>query len=147
MRRARFFAALLVLALPFGAAGCLFWHPRTPEDTLPDPGTLAPSRAVRLAPGQQVTGEIACEKGFCQQWYRIDVPQPGTLRVDVTIGIPDPPLARAVLHDGQGNVLARANDEQGTTMRVEAAVDAGPAALLVQSGKGRLPYTVGAWLE
>jgi hypothetical protein len=52
-----------------------------------------------------------------------------------------------VLHDGVGNVLARANTEQGTTLRVEAPVDAGPAALLVQTGKGRLAYLVSARLE
>jgi hypothetical protein len=146
MRRSPLLVAL-ALALPLGTAGCFSWDPATRKDTLPDPGTLAPSQAIRLAPGQDVPGEIACETGFCQQWYRIDVPQPGVLRVDVAIGVADPPLARAVLHDGQGNVLARANTESGTTLRVEAAVDAGPAALLVQSGKGRLPYTVSVSLE
>jgi hypothetical protein len=146
MRAAPLIAAL-ALALPLGTAGCVSWDPRTPRDTLPDPGTLAPSRAIHLAPGQDAPGEIACETGFCQQWYRIDVPQPGTLRVEVALGVAEPPIARAVLHDGQGNVLARANTEQGTTLRVEAAVDAGPAALLVQSGKGRLPYTVRVRLE
>ena len=146
MRRAPLLVAL-ALALPLGTAGCFFWEPYTRKDTLPDPATVAPSQAIRLAPGQDMAGEIACETGFCQQWYRIDVPQPGVLRVEVAIGVADPPIARAVLHDGQGNVLARANTEQGTTLRVEAAVDAGPAALLVQSGKGRLPYTVSVSLE
>jgi hypothetical protein len=137
---------LLAVALPLGAAGCAF-EPWTRNDTLPDPGTLAPSQALRLAPGESQPGEIVCAEGFCQQWYRIDVATPGTLRVEVAIGVPDPPFARAVLHDGAGQVLARANTEQGTTLAVEAAVDAGAAALLVQSGKGRLPYTVSVGLE
>jgi hypothetical protein len=137
----------LALALPLGSTGCFSWDPWTAEDTLPDPETAAPSQAIRLAPGQLEPGTIACETGFCQQWYRIDVPEAGTLRVEVRIAAEDPPIARAVLHDGQGNVLARANTEQGTTLVVEAPVDAGPAALLVQSGKGRLPYWVGVTLD
>lgn len=145
MRRA---PSILALALAFslGAGGCA-WGPRTRNDTLPDPDTLAPSQAIRLAPGNEATGEIACERGFCHQAYRIDVPQPGMLRVQVTIGVDDPPIARAVLQDGLGRVLANANTELGTTFQLDAVVDAGPAVLLVQSGKGRLPYTVAVWLE
>jgi hypothetical protein len=146
MRRVPLLLAL-ALALPLAASGCLFWEPRTPKDTLPDPGTVAPSRALRIAPGETQPGEIVCEQGFCQQWYRIDVAEPGTLQVEVTLGVAEPPIARVVLHDGAGQVLSRANTEQGTTLLVEAAVDAGPAALLVQSGKGRLPYTVSVHLE
>jgi len=137
----------LFLALALGASGCILWDPATRKDTLPDPDTVAPSRALRLAPGETQQGELVCEEGFCQQWYRIDVAEPGTLRVEVTLGVANPPIARAVLHDGAGQVLSRANTEQGTTLLVEAAVDAGPAALLVQSGKGRLPYTVSVRLE
>jgi hypothetical protein len=144
--RARPLLALLV-ALPLSSTGCFFWDPWTRQDTLPDPEKVEPSRALRIAPGETQPGEIVCEQGFCQQWYRIDVPQPGTLVVDVVLGVTQPPLARVVLHDGQGQVLSRANSEQGTTLRVEAGVDAGPAALLVQSGKGRLPYTVSVGLE
>jgi hypothetical protein len=145
MRSAR--TSVLLLWLPLALTGCIFWEPRTPRDTLPDPETVEPSRALRLAPGETRPGEIACEQGFCQQWYRVDVPQPGTLVVEVVLAVEQPPLARAILHDGFGNVIARASAEQGTTLRMEAPVDAGPAALLVQSGKGRLAYEVSARLE
>jgi hypothetical protein len=146
MRRASWLPAL-TLALVVASSGCASWDPWTRRDSLPDPGTVAPSRALRLAPGETQPGEIVCAEGFCQQWYRIDVAEPGTLRVDVTLGVADPPIARAVLHDGAGRVLARTNNEGGTTLVVEAAVGAGPAALLVQSGRGRLPYTVSVGLE
>lgn len=145
MRTHPLLASLVWLLL--ANAGCIAWNPWTPEEPLPDPETLQPSRAVRLAPGDTHAGELACPKGFCQQWYRIDVPQPGTLIVEVAVAVETPPRARVVLHDGAGQVLARASTEQGTTLRVEASVGAGAAALLVQTGKGLLPYTVSARLE
>ena len=48
---------------------------------------------------------------------------------------------------GSARYSRRTLTEQGTTLLVEGAVDAGPAALLVQSGKGRLPYSVSVRLE
>jgi hypothetical protein len=127
--------------------GCT-WTAWTPGAEAPDPDELPLSRARLLVLGEPQRGEIVCDEGFCQQWYRLDVPEPGrTLRVEVTPATDSPPMARVVLHDGLGNVLARANNQEGRLLAAASPVEGNVAAILVQSGKGRFPYSLTATLE
>jgi hypothetical protein len=112
-----------------------------------DPEKIAPSQARRLVLDEPQSGEIVCEEGFCQQWYRLDVPRPGTLRIEATSPVADPPMARIVLHDGLGNVLALANNQNGRPLEIAFPVEGNVGAILVQCGKGRFPYSLTARLE
>lgn len=136
----------LALASGLAASGCS-WNAWTPGAEAVEPEKLAPSQARLLVLDEPQSGEIVCEEGFCQQWYRLDVPQPGTLRIEATSLAADPPMARIVLHDGLGNVLARANNQDGRPLEITFAVEGNVAAILVQSGKGRFPYSLTARLE
>jgi hypothetical protein len=138
---ARAFAVGLVVL------GCT-WTAWTPGAEPRDPDELPPSRARLLVLGEPQRDEIVCDEGFCQQWYRLDVPEPGrTLRVEVTPEVDSPPMARVVLHDGLGNVIARANNQEGRPLAIASPVEGNVAAILVQSGKGHFPYSVSATLE
>jgi hypothetical protein len=139
----------LVLALfapALVASGCGGWSAWTPDQGV-DPEKVAPSQARRLVLDEPQSGEIVCEEGFCQQWYRLDVPRPGTLRIEATSTAAAPPMARIVLHDGLGNVLARANNQDGRPLVIEQAVEGNVAPILVQCGKGRFPYSLTTRLE
>jgi hypothetical protein len=141
---------ILALALASGvaASGCS-WNAWTPGAEPADPEALAPSQARLLTLDEPQTGEISCDEGFCQQWYRLDVPRPGTLRIDAKPLTDAPPMARIVLHDGLGHVLARkTNDRDGRPLQIAFPwVEGNVAAILVQSGKGRFPYSLTASLE
>jgi hypothetical protein len=144
----RFALALaLVIGLATSALGCVRWTAATPFDRGGDTENVAPSQARFLVLGESQSGEIVCAEGFCQQWYRLDVPRPGTLRIEATTSVADPPMARIVLHDGLGNVLARANNQDGGRLEIAQPVEGNVAAILVQCGKGRFPYTLSARLE
>ena len=49
--------------------------------------------------------------------------------------------------DGLGNVLARANNQEGRPLEIAQPVQGNVAAILVQCGKGRFPYSLVARLE
>lgn len=136
----------LALASGLVASGCAGGTTATSVDREVDSETIAPSQARMLVLDEPRSDEIVCEEGFCQQWYRLDVPQPGTLRIEATSPAADPPMARIVLHDGLGNVLARADNQDGR-LEITFAVEGNVAAILVQSGKGRFPYSLTARLE
>jgi hypothetical protein len=133
------------------AAGVVFfgctWNAWTPGAEAVDPEKLPLSQARLLVLDEPQNGEIVCDEGFCQQWYRLDVPAPGTLRIVVTPAIDSPPMARVVLHDGLGNVLARANNQEGRLLSIASPMEGNVAAILVQSGKGRFAYSLAATLE
>jgi hypothetical protein len=131
-RRTLVLAAVAVLAAPaLALGGCVRWSTVTPLDRGVDPADLEPSRAKMLVLDEPQSGEIVCEEGFCQQWYRLDVPRPGTLRIEATTTAADPPMARIVLHDGLGNVLARANNQDGSALAIAQPVEGNVAAILV----------------
>jgi len=137
---------LAAVAVALSLGGCVQWGAWTPDQSV-DPAAVAPSQAVQLELGQPRAGELVCAEGFCQQWYRLDVPRTGVLRVEAQVSATDVPAARIVLHDGVGNVLARAHNRDGGALVIERPVKAGVAPILVQCGKGRLPYTLVARLE
>jgi hypothetical protein len=137
----------LALASGLAASGCVRSTTATPLDRGVDPEKVAPSQARQLVLDEPQSGEIVCEEGFCQQWYRLDVPQLGTLRIEATSPVADPPMARIVLHDGLGNVLARASNQDGRPLEIAFPVEGNVAAILVQCGKGRFPYSLTARLE
>lgn len=137
---------LALVAFSLVTSGCVQWGAWTRDQGV-DPADAAPSQAVHLALGEPHAGEIVCEEGFCQQWYRLDVPRTGVLRVEAKPTAPDAPTARIVLHDGVGNVLARANNQGGGALVIERPMKAGMAPILVQCGKGRLAYTLETRLE
>jgi len=138
----------LALASGLAASGCARSTTATPLDRGVDTEKVAPSQARQLVLDEPQSGEIVCEEGFCQQWYRMDVPRPGTLRIEATSSVADPPTARIVLHDGLGNVLARKNNQHGHPLEIAYPwVEGNVAAILVQCGKGRFPYSLTARLE
>jgi len=138
----------LALASGLVASGCAGGTAETPLDPGVESGNGARSQARQLVLDEPQSGEIVCEEGFCQQWYRMDVPRPGTLRIEATSSVADPPTARIVLHDGLGNVLARKNNQHGHPLEIAYPwVEGNGAAILVQCGKGRFPYSLTARLE
>jgi hypothetical protein len=136
----------LALAAGLAASGCQ-WNAWTPGAEAIDPSKLEPSQARMLVLDEPQTGEIVCDEGFCQQWYRLDVPRPGTLHVRATTTAEAPPFARIVLHDGLGHVLARADNQDGKPLSIRFPVEGNVAAILVQSGQGRFPYSLSVALE
>lgn len=136
----------LALASGIAASSCGGGTTATPLDRGVDPAKVAPSQGRRLVLDETQSGEIMCEEGFCEQWYRLDVPWPGMLRIEVTSAVADPPMARILRHDGLGTVLARANNQNGQ-LKIAYPVQGNVAAILLQSGKGRFPYSLTARLD
>lgn len=138
---ARIATVLAVLAL----SGCFFWDPWTPENPLPDPATLEASRAVALRPGAPRSGSIDCKGGRCEQWFRVDVAEPGELSIEARVdGLADTAIARLFLQDAGGRALGRAVSGEGLPLRVASPVEAGAHAVLLQVGGGPIVYQVDA---
>lgn len=139
-----FFAASLLLV-----SGCAVWDPWTPDQELPDPAAVEPSRAVALRPGEAArAGSLDCKGGRCEQWFRVDVAEAGELRVEAGVeGLAERAVARLFLQDGRGTTLARALSGEGLPLRAAAPVEPGPHAVLLQVGGGPVIWSVGAALE
>ncbi len=144
LRRIAAAAPMLALA----AAGCVAWAPWLPDQSLPDPATAPPSRAIALRPPQSHAGGLDCGAGSCQQWFRVDVDAPGLLRVGAGIeGLGSGAIARLFLQDGTGASLARAVSGDGLPLRVASEVEPGPYAVLLQVGGGPVVYALEVSLD
>lgn len=138
----RIVSALTLLAV----SGCFAWNPWVPEDPLPDPATLEASRARTLRPGEPpLGGALDCKGGRCQQWFRIDLAEPGALRIEARIdGLVEPARARLFLQDGLGTTLGSARSSEGLPLVVESPVVNGPHAVLLQVGGGPVAFHIEA---
>lgn len=145
MRALRLAAAAASLAV----SACVVWDPWTPDQSLPDPETVEASRAVALRPGEPArAGSLDCKGGHCEQWFRVDVQEPGELRVEAGLeGLAERAIARLFVQDGTGRTLARAVSGEGLPLRAAAPVEPGPHAVLLQAGGGPVIWSVGAALE
>jgi hypothetical protein len=130
-------------------SGCVFWDPWTPDQQLPDPAEVEPSRAVALLPGEPArAGGLDCKGGRCEQWFRVDVGAAGELSVEAGVeGLAERAVARLFLQDGSGQTLARALSGEGLPLRAAASVEPGPYAVLLQVGGGPVIWRVQALLE
>jgi hypothetical protein len=130
-------------------SGCLTWSPWTPDQSPPDPETAPPSRAISLRLGASQSGDLDCAAAArCQQWFRVDAPRAGVLRLEVQlVGLREGAIARLVLQDGEGRSVGRASSADGLPLRVESAVERGVHAVLLQAGGGAVGYTIAAAFE
>lgn len=147
MPRLRAATALLFL-LALGSGACVGWDPWVPDQSLPDPATAPPSRAVALRPPASHAGQLECKAGRCEQWFRVEVEHPGRLRLSVDVqGLGPGAIARLFLQDAGGVTLASARSADGLPLVAESEVQPGPHAVLVQIGGGLVIYQLEAALE
>jgi hypothetical protein len=140
--------AALAALCAVAAFGCFAWNPWTPDQSPPDPATLAPSQALRLRPPERRAGQLDCASRRCEQWIRVDVDRSAMLRVEAQIeGLAQGAIARLFLQDGTGETLAKATSHDGHPLSVRAPVEPGPYAVLLQAGGGLVVWSLAAELE
>jgi hypothetical protein len=114
----------------------------------PDPDGHAEG-AVTLSLGQKHDDSLACKKGDCADWYRIEVPGPGELTVEVGRGAEGVSLAgldtRMVSADGAA--LAEATgDSSASARKLHSEVTPGPVLVSVAATdpQAELAYSIRA---
>jgi hypothetical protein len=138
----------LALVCLVSGFGCFGWAPWLPDEAPPDPSTLPPSRALRVRPPGEESGQLDCASRRCEQWIRVDVDRPGVLRVEARLdGLAGGVIARLFLQDGTGERLAQASSLDGLPLWVRAPVEPGPYAVLLQAGGGAVSWSLAAELE
>jgi hypothetical protein len=73
-------AVLALGLLLFGTVGCSLWSPSS------EPVSASPagrSEAIPLLVSEWTRGILHCDDGACARWYRVDIAEPGALRIDV----------------------------------------------------------------
>jgi hypothetical protein len=141
-------STVLACLLAFASGACVFWDPWVPDQPLPDPTEVRPSRAVLLHPPASHAGQLDCKAGSCEQWFRVEVDRPGRLQLAVGVqGLGPGAIARVFLQDAGGATLGAARSGDGLPLRVEGDVEPGPYAVLVQIGGGLVLYQLEAALE
>ena len=78
--RARWLAAICCAALLTDACAWYSFIPKEKPGPLPETG---PRTLDTLALGEPREGVLDCSRKQCNQWYRLDVPTPGSLDVRV----------------------------------------------------------------
>ncbi len=142
------FAAFVIALLVLPALGCQFdgYVPKgTHKPVAEEERTIAD-----LAFGTPTTGTLDCAAGRCRVRHRLHVAETG--HVDIVVAGPraaaessQPRLARVMLQDVNGRVVARNDVEQAEgPMAFEADVTAGPYFVLIQALGGELEYEVTA---
>ena len=102
-------------------------------------------RQLRLARRE---GVLDCSRKQCNQWYRLDIPTPGSLEVRVeTHQQGDRPMTRLVVRQIGRDPLGQTMGGTSNVLSVRAKAGEGLYMVLVQAGGKRLPYTVTAVLE
>jgi hypothetical protein len=123
----------LALVLAVVAAGCT-WSSRVPRGrpiTLPE---NAPRRIERLNLCEPVHGVLDCQDRECNLWYRVDVLQPGRMRVQLEVGEAKGGgrLTRVVLRPLGKPILAQQVSNLGESIDIRHDVVPDVYALLVQ---------------
>lgn len=141
------FALALVLLLVLGV-GCTFdgYVPKGKHKPVAEE-----ERSIEdLAFGEAARGGLNCSEGRCRVRHRLRVDAAGHVDIVVdgprgTPETPGPRLARVMLQDVNGRVVARNDVEQETgPMAFDADVSPGPYFVLIQGLGGQLEYTVTA---
>jgi hypothetical protein len=135
-------AALLLVAC-LAASGCQWnsWIPgKTRAKSAPSSGDFVP-----LYTGMPRQAALDCPAGSCQTRYRIQVEDPGELRLEVVPSLPGDDVGlRVVIQDSAGQVLAQERATGNTTFQVKSEVEPGPHVVLVQAIGGRVGYELTA---
>jgi hypothetical protein len=133
--------AFVLIGVLGSGLGCFTWTGWSRDQSPPDPDRIAPSRAIRLVPGEISVGVLDCKGGRCDQWFRIDVAGSSVLSLEASVeGLAERAVARLFLQDGSGRTLAQAVSSEGLPLRVESQVDPGPYAVLLQAGGGPVVF-------
>ena len=138
-------AALLLLAC-LAASGCQ-WNSWIPGErrvkSAPSPGDFVP-----LHTGLPRRAALDCPAGSCQTRYRIQVEDPGELRLEVVPSLPGDDVGlRVVLQDSAGQVLAQERATGNASFQVKSEVEPGPHIVLVQAIGGRVGYELTATIR
>ena len=136
-------ALAALIALGSLTSGCRWyaWEPTETQAALPPEPP-----AIPLAPGETLQQQLDCPAGNCQTRFRIEIRQPGELRVEVRPEDPNPATSLSVvLEDPVGRVL----DQQSLSgrvppLRVSSAVQKGPHVALVRAIGGQVPFAISA---
>jgi hypothetical protein len=134
-----------VLAL-LSTSGCA-WYSYTPKERVGPLPKTAPRALNTLVLGEPRDAVLDCSRQECNQWYRLDVPLDGVLRVVVET---EPDESRAMMRlivrqigrDPVGQTMGGRTDP----LSVESSVREALYMVLVQAGGGRVSYTVTAEL-
>jgi hypothetical protein len=108
--------------------------------TLPE---NAPSGIVMLGLCQPMTGVLDCGgDGECNDWYRVDVMQPGEMRVHLELGESEGPgrLTRLLVRPIGKPILAQQISNQGEPLEIVVSVAPDVYGVLVQGGGARRTY-------
>ena len=146
--------AALVLGLLAWVPGCT-WESRVPRGqpiTMPE---NAAREIRRLALCEPVTALLDCAgERECNHWYRVDIRDPGKLRVELTLlemeagqpaGEPSA-LTRMVLRPMGKPILGQQVGTQGEPLEISAWVQPDVYGVLVQGGGVRRQYRLVASL-
>jgi hypothetical protein len=126
----------------FAAHGCAFntWVPgermevQKMEQEQHDP-------VIAFEPGSTQQGSLDCPAGRCNVRYRVDMHEPGDLRVKIASRFAHKDvMVRLVIEDPAGPVLAETEVEDDPVVRLSTPVSVGPYNVLVQSIGGRMDY-------
>jgi hypothetical protein len=125
------------------------WNPLVvdrPAPSFTDPGE--PVAELRLDEPRR--DALDCPAGHCQDRFRVEISEPGELRVRVQPLAPDPSVSVRVVVEGPVGVLARSDSgvEGAPASRpdVDLRVGPGPHYVLVQAVGGKFDYQLEATL-
>ena len=132
---------LLGLVLLVAVMACT-WNslvPRGRPITLPE---NAPRSIERLNLCEPVHGVLDCDDRQCNLWYRVDVHQPGRMRVQLELGEPEAGgrLTRVVLRPLGKPILSQQVSNQGEPIDISHEVEPDVYALLVQGAGTKRPF-------
>lgn len=116
----------------------------------PDPdGTPQGSRDLPLGSWQRDALDCGRFTGDCADWYRIEIPGEGTLRLDVAKVQDERPVPdfTLVLGEASGRVIAEETNDGRIRLRLERSVRAGTRTLAIftpEGGGGAMAYEIRA---
>ncbi len=122
-------------------AGCT-WNSMVPRGrpiALPE---NAPRGIARLNLCEPVQGVLDCPDNQCNHWYRVDVLQPGQMRVQLVLGDPEGKgrLTRVVLRPLGKPILSQQVSNLGELIDIRHEVEPDVYGVLVQGAGGRRSY-------
>ena len=144
----RVFAVIFAVAA-ICAVGCT-WESRVPRGKPIKLPENAPRGIRPLQLCESVQGVLECDarERECNHWYRVDVLEPGELRVSLSLGQSDGSgrLTRLVVRPLGKPILGQAISNQGEAISVVAQVQPDLYGVLVQGGGARRSYRLKAAL-
>ncbi len=147
-RAARLMLSWVVAGLCLAAAGaCTFDTPMPRERNLREPATAPRHLSVAIV-GLPIEAQLNCSENDCNHWYRVDIVEPGRVSIDVTrrSGGDDSPM-RILIRELGRPIIARYSAAAGEPAGLTVELVPGVYAVLVQTGRGTVPYTLLVGLE